>query len=135
LSLEWYDKLGFCYKKGYGSITRTLGFSWQFLTVKVNGLINYCCFRLVYNLLLNIFDHFVLQVLMVYTKICLSIPWKHRICIGKVWKVFYSIMIKWNRNREEIEWLNVQNAEQKFQRQKRLGKWLVVQIKLENACN
>ena len=40
-----------------------------------------------------------------------------------------------NRNTEEIEWLNVQNAEQTFQRQKRVGKWLVVQIKLENACN
>ncbi len=37
--------------------------------------------------------------------------------------------------RRKKEWLNVQNAEPKFQNQKKLGKWLVAQIKLENACN
>ena len=58
---------------------------------------------------------------MVYTKNCLNIPWKRRIYIGKVWKVFYSIMINHGiGNTEEIEWLNVQNAEQKFKDKKEL---------------
>jgi hypothetical protein len=36
---------------------------------------------------------------------------------------------------EKIKWLNVQNVEKKQQSQKRHGKWLVVQTKLENECN
>jgi hypothetical protein len=44
----------------------------------------------------------------------------------KAWKHLYG---------GNIKWLNVQNAEPKFQSLKRHGKWLVVQIKLENACN
>ena len=56
--------------------------------------------------------------------------------MGKLRKVFYSINLKHGSDyTEENKWLNVQNAEPKYQSQKRLGKWLVVQIKLENVCN
>lgn len=56
--------------------------------------------------------------------------------MGKLRKVFYSIIIKHGSdNTEENKWLNVQNAEQKLQSQKRHGRWPVVQIKLENECN
>lgn len=34
-----------------------------------------------------------------------------------------------------MKWQNVQNAEPKQQNPKKLGKWRVVQTKLENACN
>jgi hypothetical protein len=37
--------------------------------------------------------------------------------------------------RRKIEWLNVQNVEQKLQSQRKLGRWLDAQIKLENECN
>jgi hypothetical protein len=37
--------------------------------------------------------------------------------------------------RKFVIWLNVQNAEQKFQSQRRHGKWQAAQIKLENACS
>jgi hypothetical protein len=40
-----------------------------------------------------------------------------------------------SKNTEENKWLSVQNAELKYQNQKRHGKWPVVQIKLENVCN
>ena len=60
---------------------------------------------------------------------------RERIYNPKLWKVFYSIMIKHGSDTEEKEWLNVQNAELKSQNQKKLGKWLVAQTKLENACN
>jgi len=40
-----------------------------------------------------------------------------------------------SRIRRKLKWRNVQNAELKFQKQRRLGKWPAVQIKLENACN
>ena len=61
---------------------------------------------------------------------------KRKISMGKLWKVFYPISLKHGSNyMEEKKWLNVQNAEQKQQSQKRTGKWPVAQIKLENECN
>jgi hypothetical protein len=69
-------------------------------------------------------------------KKCLIPTLKRKISMGKLWKVFYSIRLKHgSNNTEENKWVNVQNVQQKFQSQKRHGKWLVVQIKLENACN
>jgi hypothetical protein len=43
----------------------------------------------------------------------------------------HAYVVSWRK----IEWLNVQNAEQKFQSQRKLGRWLGVQIKQENECN
>ena len=52
-------------------------------------------------------------------------------------KVFYSIKQTMNRNtrRKKIQWLNVQNAELKYQSQRRPGKWLGDQTNKENECN
>ena len=56
---------------------------------------------------------------------------------GKATESFLFIQVKaWKQQHgEKIKWLNVQNAVQKYQSQKKHGKWRVAQIKLENACN
>jgi hypothetical protein len=56
---------------------------------------------------------------------------------GKATESFLFIQVKaWKQQHgEKIKWLNVQNAVQKYQSQKKRGKWRVAQIKLENACN
>jgi len=59
-----------------------------------------------------------------------------KISMEKIWKLFYLISRMHQKDStEEIKWLNVQNAEPKFQNQRKHGKWQVVQIKLENVCN
>ena len=50
---------------------------------------------------------------------------------------FFIQSTEWHQsdNLEDKKWLNVQNVEPKFQKQRRHGKWQVVQTRLENGCN
>lgn len=62
---------------------------------------------------------------------------KKEVIYSKTMESFLSNIYKTRLRKigRKSKWLNVQNAEQKFQSQRKLGKWLVDQTKLENECN
>jgi len=57
---------------------------------------------------------------------------------AKIMETFLSYPAKGHEaiiRRKFVQWLNVQNAEQKLPHQKRLGRWQAAQTKLANVCN